>query len=99
MLKYVIYFQSVFVLFLSIIVKYIPPDFTDVNWDIVLFLTPFGIIKNYIEKDNTVMWSFYFDTSTGQIHLTTFQMILGMIAYLIMVCSAICFFKNERLGK
>ena len=75
------------VITISAISKYQIPDFKDVNWDIVLFLTPYGIINNFINKENTVMWSFYSDISPGQIQLSTLQIFTSLAVYFFMAGS------------
>lgn len=96
MRKNMFWIQSCFILGLSIVLNYKPPDFNEVNWDIVLFLTPYGIIHNFINKNNTVLWSFYSDISTGQLQITENQNYLSILIYFLMVISVVLYFKNER---
>jgi hypothetical protein len=91
--------QALLILMLSLILKYQPPDFKDTNWDIIVFLTPYGIINNFLDKNRTVMWSFYSDISSGQIQLNNLQIILAVAIYLLMVYSTFSYFKREKLIK
>lgn len=58
--------QLLLLVLLAALSAYPAPDFTDTNWDIVLFLTPIGILKNLIAA-NPALRSFYFDISSGQV--------------------------------
>lgn len=80
---------------LSTVLRYPKPDFKDANWDIAMFLTPFGIIKNYFEKDTTVMWSFYSDISTGQVNLTSMQMMMFAAVYVLLLSKVILYIRTE----
>lgn len=97
--KNLFFIQSGLILILSAILKYQPPNFNEVNWDIVLFLTPYGIINNFFNKDTTVMWSFYSDISTGQIHPTNTQILLSIGLYITLVLSVSKYVNNERVKK
>lgn len=99
MSKYQLWIQASLILALSVILKYQPPDFKDTNWDIALFLTPQGIINNYLKKDQTVMWSFYSDISPGQHQPNDIQILLAIAVYTLMICSAAYYFNSERLKK
>lgn len=74
---------------LAIISQYQIPDLTDSSWSTALFLTPSGIITNYLNKDNSVLWSFYMDPSEGQINLSSMQLLGMLLTYLMMVNFAI----------
>ncbi len=41
------------------------PEFTDANWDTVLFLAPSGIVMNHLDS-GSVIRTFYNDPSPGQ---------------------------------
>lgn len=96
MYKIFLVIQIGLIVILSSILKYQTPDFKDTNWDIVLFLTPYGIINNYVNKNASVMWSFYSDISTGQLQISNFQIILSAAVYFSMIFSVMLFIKREK---
>ncbi|MBX3017083.1 MAG: hypothetical protein KF767_04285 [Bdellovibrionaceae bacterium] len=58
----------------------VSPDFTQSSWDIVLFLTPVGLLKNFLAA-SPVLRSFYFDLSPGQTPLTLAQTVFLSVLY------------------
>lgn len=86
--------QFVLISLLAVISHYQVPDLTDSNWTTALFLTPSGIISNYINRDTTVIWSFYSDPSEGQISLSSLQMFGMLFVYLLMINSVIMGLKS-----
>ncbi len=58
--------QISLILGLALASGYQVPDLSQANWSTVLFLTPAGIVQNYLEKNSSVLWSFYSDISSGQ---------------------------------
>lgn len=66
--------QLVAILGLAYVSGYRVPDLEGASWDTVLFLTPFGIIKNFL-AESPVMKSFYSDVSAGQIVFMPLQII------------------------
>lgn len=51
---------------MAVISGYGLPNLAETNWQTVLFLTPWGLIQNFLST-SPVMRSFYFETSAGQI--------------------------------
>lgn len=86
------------ILLISIVANYNVPNLDDANWDTVLFLTPYGIFHNFLNADNSVLWTFYFDVSAGQINLNLFQSILIAVIYIFMIAS-FYFILSERKSR
>lgn len=84
---------------LSSIASYRIPDLSQSNWDTVLFLTPYGIISNYLHQNSSVLWTFYGDPSAGQLNLSLSQFSAMILVYLIMLISAAYLIKlgNRKL--
>ncbi len=80
---------------ISLVSDYHVPDLTESNWETVLFLTPLGIIKNFLST-NPVMRSFYRDYSPGQMLLTNWQLVLILVILLVQFFN---FYKLMRLIK
>jgi len=68
-------FQLICLCGISLVSHYQFPDLRETNWDIALFLTPIGLLKNFNDT-NPVMRSFYQDFSTGQIEMAEWQIAL-----------------------
>ncbi len=75
-------FQIVCLVGISFLSHYKIPDLSDTTWDSALFLTPVGILKNFMNK-SPVMRSFYSDFSSGQTTLASWQ--LALITVLLVV--------------
>lgn len=99
MKKPFIFIQLFFITMISIVMNYKMPDLEKTNWDIVLFLTPFGIVSNYFNKDSSVMWSFYSDISRTQIDLSSDQIIYFFYIYLAMLMTSVIIIKSENFKK
>ena len=85
--------QLFFIFCLSSIANYEVPDLRQSNWDTVLFLTPYGIISNYLHKESSVLWTFYADTSPGQLNLSLTQIGTMLVVYVVMLFSVVYFLK------
>lgn len=75
--------QMMLIFLVAVVSTYDLPDFSQVNQDIVLFLTPYGITKNLYDKESQLR-PFYFEQSAGQNQLTPLKMGLISLLYLIM---------------
>lgn len=53
---------------IGLVSGYAIPDFTDANWETVLFLTPSGIVQNHVQW--SILRDFYDSVSPGQIALS-----------------------------
>lgn len=73
---------------LSLISGYQIPDLNDSNWQTAMFLTPYGIIDNFLHKDQSVLWTFYFDASAGQTQLSTMSSFSMLVVYFVLLFSA-----------
>lgn len=51
---------------LSWVSSYPWPSLRESNWDIVLFLTPIGILRNHLAESASAIRSFYGDPARGQ---------------------------------
>lgn len=87
--------QILIISLLSCLANYQIPDVSQINWDIALFLTPYGIINNFLNRDTTVMWSFYPDVSKGQLQLNQNQIILMSIIYIFLILNLLYTFKKK----
>ena len=85
--------QLLFIFCLANIASYQIPDLRQSNWDTVLFLTPYGIISNYLHQKSSVLWSFYSDTSAGQLDLNLNQINAMIAVYSLMLFSVFYFLK------
>jgi|GEM_PF-746066 len=77
-------FQLICLCGISIISHYKFPDLSETNWDIALFLTPIGMLKNSLDS-SPVMRSFYNDFSTGQIELAEWQIVLISLLLIVQI--------------
>ena len=64
------------------------PSFAQSSWDIVLFLTPLGILKNLLAA-SPVLRSFYLDISPGQTPLTFIQASVLILLYILAVVNGL----------
>ena len=76
--------QIIFLLGISLVSNYHLPDLTSANWSTVLFLTPIGIMKNFVDT-NPVMKSFYSDYSKGQVSLNDFRVAIILVLVILLV--------------
>lgn len=88
--------QISLILGLALVSGYQVPDLSQANWDTALFLTPSGIIQNYLNQDTSVLWSFYGDPSSGQVSFSTINGIMMLALYLGLLLSAWLFLKNPE---
>lgn len=88
--------QVLLVALLSVAAAQPVPSFKDTNWDVVLFLTPLGILKNLI-ADSPVLRSFYLDVSKGQSPLEFSQILIMGSIYLLLLTNA--FLGLQALNK
>lgn len=93
--------QMFLILGLSLASGYSLPDFSDSNWDTVLFLSPYGIVSNFFYE--TTLKSFYFDLSRGQGDLSDWRcwFVLGLCLSLLWngrryLCSAAGAIENQK---
>ena len=98
MSKKFLYLHVILISILSMIAKYNVPELSEANWDTVLFLTPFGIINNYFHKEESALWTFYTDTSAGQLQLSTWQIILMSLVYLSLIVHVIYWFRIKNIA-
>ncbi len=77
-------FQLICLCGISVVSHYKFPDLSETNWDIALFLTPIGMLKNFNDT-NPVMRSFYNDFSTGQIELAEWQILIICILLIVQI--------------
>lgn len=87
-MRKIIFYHVFFIQFfcltsIALITSYKLPDLSEANWDTVLFLTPLGIIKNFMDK-SPVLRSFYFDYSKGQVSLS-----ISKVIFLILFIAAL----------
>ena len=94
MWKWFLSLQILFLTVFSSIASYQVPDLSQANWDTVLFLTPYGILHNFLNQENSVLWSFYGDLSTGQIELSQNQVLLMVIVYILLFMHVIYFLRT-----
>lgn len=77
----------------SVVSQYPVPDFKDSNWDVVLFLTPLGILKNLL-ADSPVLRSFYLDISNGQSKVDLTQSIFMAAFFVLMLINAVSIWRK-----
>lgn len=77
-------FQILCLLGISFLSDYKIPDLSETTWDSALFLTPIGILKNYI-NESPVLRSFYGDLSKGQTALTSWQIALITVVLVVQI--------------
>lgn len=76
--------QLLLIFLVAVVSAYELPDFSQINEDIALFLTPYGITKNLLDKES-LLRPFYFEQSTGQNQLTPLKFTLLGLLYVIML--------------
>lgn len=76
--------QLLLIFLIANVSTYELPDFSQVNQDVALFLTPFGIAKNLTASESPLR-SFYFEKSAGQTQLTDLKNGLLVFLFVIMV--------------
>lgn len=81
---------------LSVVSAYPAPDFKNVDWDIVLFLTPVGILKN-LTAASPVLRSFYLDISTDQVSLSPFQLVLLILIVALLVWNGLSILRSLKV--
>lgn len=91
--------QLLIICLLSCFANYHIPNVSQINWDIVLFLTPAGIINNFLNRESTVMWSFYQDISPGQLNLSIKKIILMSTTYILLILNLLFTFKKKSKHK
>lgn len=75
--------QMMLIFLIAVVSTYELPDFSQINQDVVLFLTPYGIARNLFDQES-LLRPFYFEQSTGQNQLTPLKMGILSLLYLIM---------------
>lgn len=95
MIKKKHFFHLIFIFALALVSQYQIQNLSDINWDIALFLTPWGIVENWSSRDSHVLWQFYFDQAQPQTQLSTSQFILMISIYLCLLLSAKNIIKDE----
>jgi hypothetical protein len=86
-------FQAALLSLLAGASAYPAPDFTESSWDIVLFLTPIGIIKNLLAA-SPALRSFYLDISQGQVALSGPQIMFMGIIYILLVWNGLSILRD-----
>ncbi len=76
--------QLLLIFLVAVVSTYDLPDFSQINQDIALFLTPYGIALNLFDQ-TSLLRPFYFEQSPGQTQLTTLKVWLLGFVYLIML--------------
>ena len=76
--------QILLVFLVAVVSAYELPDFSQINQDIALFLTPYGLAQNLFDQES-LLRPFYFEQSPGQTQLTPLKMTLLAFLYLIML--------------
>ncbi len=76
--------QLLLIFLVAVVSTYDLPNFSQINQDIALFLTPFGIAKNLFDNES-LLRPFYFEQSAGQSQLTPLKMTLLCLLYVIML--------------
>lgn len=76
--------QLLLIFLVAVVSTYDLPDFSQINQDIALFLTPYGIAKNLFDKES-LLRPFYFEQSAGQTQLTSLKITLLCLLYAIML--------------
>lgn len=94
MYKKFLILQLCLISLIAVFSDYKIPDLSDSNWTTALFLTPSGILTNFLEKNQTVLWSFYSDVSEGQIVLKSHQVLGILLVYVLMMNSFIFFIRS-----
>lgn len=83
-----LYIHLTLIACISLISQYQIQSLNDINWDIALFLTPYGIVKNWFNRETQVLWQFYFDPAQLQTQLSLSQTALMISVYLCLLLSA-----------
>lgn len=65
---------------MAAVARYHLPEFADSSWDTVLFLTPYGIARNFISPG--AITSFYGEISPGNAMLDTLRLATVGMLYL-----------------
>lgn len=86
-------FQTALLTILAGASQYPPPDFSESNWDIVLFLTPLGILKNLLAV-SPALRSFYLDISTGQTQMASQQLIFMGLVYILLAINGLSILRE-----
>lgn len=89
-----LFLQLVLITLLALISGYQVPDLSQSNWETVLFLTPAGMVQNYLSA-NPVMRSFYADISSGQNQMSLSRMGLMVVCYIGLLLNVYLFLKKE----
>ena len=76
--------QLLLIFLVAVVSTYDLPDFSQINQDIAIFLTPFGIAKNLFDNES-LLRPFYFEQSVGQSHLTPSKVALLCFLFVIML--------------
>jgi hypothetical protein len=80
---------------LSYFSSYQIPGFNDADWTTVLFLTPLGIVINFVQGRSALL-SFYGDPSQGNVHPSALGWLMMSICYLTLLG---IFYFYRRLEK
>lgn len=84
---------------LALISRFKAPDLSVASWDIILFLTPSGILQNYLNREESAIWSFYGDPSPGQVELTDLQLALMVFVHILMILNVYKLLKNRSKSR
>lgn len=97
-LRLKIIFQAALICLLAAASAFPAPEFADANWDIVLFLTPVGILKNLLAA-NPALRSFYLDVSAGQSALTVAQALFMALIYALLAVNGFAILRELARGR
>lgn len=76
--------QLLLIFLVAVVSTYELPDFSQINQEIALFLTPYGLAINLFNSES-LLRPFYFEESPGQTQLTALKLSLLFVLYLIML--------------
>ena len=93
-----LFIHLIVVALVSLSSHYPIPSFSDSDWTTVLFLTPLGIISNFIKGDPALL-SFYKDASRGNIALES-KILWGIcVSYGMLLVFAFIYLRLVRVKK
>lgn len=84
--------QMFCILGITYVSGYKVPDLKEANWDIALFLTPIGMLENFM-AESPLMRSFYSDIIPSRLHFSSGQFLIIALLFLL---ELICFYKLSK---
>ncbi len=88
-----LFFQLIGIFLISQVSAYKVPDLTKVNWDIVFFLTPFGLLHNLM--DSAAPIRAFYSRPGGQVALSGLQWAALALIFGAMVWNAYRFHQQR----